>query len=607
MDRITRSHLDSFRQEQTLGEMDEPDLFELFADFCVVADAYDDEFSVADVHVGGPDDLGLDGIAVIVNGALVTSVDEAQDLLAVNGYLDVQFVFVQAKSTSGFSGHEITSLFEGVEEFLRESPALPMSEAIANAHLLMAWLYDNSISFRRHKPSCLMAYVTTGQWKEDPYLKAKIAKGIEQLRSGGLFSDVAFLPMGADELHESYQRSKNSVTAEFTFATKVLLPEIEGVSEAYLGVVSAKEFLTLIRDRAGNIRKALFYDNVRDFQDYNAINGEIRQTLQDTGAQGRFAVLNNGVTLVTRGLRTTGNRFVLTDYQIVNGCQTSHVLYGERDALGDDVQIPLKVIATSDEDIINAIITATNRQTQVTAEDLYALSGFQKRLEAMFDAYPDKKKLHYERRSKQYSSMSGVEKVRIISKPQQIRAFAAMFLDEAHRASRYYSDLRAQVGTKIFNDQHRLETYYASAYAYYKLEYLFRNGLLPNYYKPPRYHLLMAVRYIVVGDQMPALTANKIDVECGKICDVVWSDELAVDTFREAMVAVYAALDGAVLTRDSVKVQTFTDSVKAAALDRYLRKTRVAPSGPPSKSRRTPPTVPRARSRPTVPPRPGTG
>lgn len=255
----------------------------------------------------------------------------------------------------------------------------------------------------------------------------------------------------------------------------------------------------------------------------------------------------------------------MTDYQIVNGCQTSHVLFDEREQLDPErVQIPLKVIATADEDIINSIITATNRQTQVTTEDLYALSSFQKKLEALFDAYPDKKKLHYERRSKQYSAVAGIEKVRIISKPQQIRCFAAMFLDDPHRASRYYSDLRAQVGSKIFHEEHKLEPYYASAYAAYKLEYLFRNGSLPVYYKPARYHLLMAFRYLVAGSDMPAVTANKMEKYTNKLCDGLWSDDSATEAFKKAIAAVDQVLGGSALTRDTVKTQPFTDAVKVA-------------------------------------------
>jgi hypothetical protein len=477
----------------------------------------------------------------------------------------VKFLFIQAKTSSSFSGEQIAAFFDGVEEFFAEEPTLPVNEKIAAAREVMAWLYSKSVKFKRQKPVVDLSFVTTGQWQDDQYLVAKIGGRAKRLEESGLFSDVEFTPLGANEIQAAYQRSKNNATVEFSFSSKVILPEIEGVSEAYLGVVPAQEYLTLITDPSGNIRKPLFYDNVRDFQGDNPVNLEIKETLRDPAGQRRFAVLNNGVTLVTRGLRTTGNKFVVTDYQIVNGCQTSHVLFDSKDDLGDEAYVPLKVISTDDEDLINAIITATNRQTEVTADDLYAMSAFQKRLEALYDSYPGKKKLHYERRSKQYASVGGIEKVRIIGKTLQVRAFAAMFLDDPHRAARYYSDLRAQVGTKIFHDNHKLEPYYVSAYAYYKLEFLFRNNLLPVYYKPARYHLLMALRYIVGGPDMPALTANKATQYANKIADVLWVDEKAITAFKAAVEVVDEALSGETLTRDGVKTQGFTDAVKAAA------------------------------------------
>lgn len=566
MDRITKSYLDTFRDEQSLTGIDEPTLFEHFADFCVVSSAYEEEFDTADVHVGGGGDLGIDGLAIIVNGVLVTSVEEAEDLLNINGFLDVKFVFVQAKTSSTFNSEQMAAFFDGVDEFFAEAPTLPVSEQIKSAREIMNWLYAKSVKFTRQKPVLEMTYVTTGQWLGDQFLVAKMDQRRERLTESGLFGSVQFEPWGANEMQEAFQRSKNNVTVEFSFASKVLLPEIDGVAEAYLGVLPVKEYLALITDHVGNIRKPLFYDNVRDFQGDNPVNHEMKETLQDASGQQRFAVLNNGITVVTRGLRTTGNKFVVTDYQIVNGCQTSHVLFDAQAVLGDDVYVPLKVVSTSDEEIINAIITATNRQTEVTADDLFAMSAFQKKLEALYDAYPDKKKLYYERRSKQYASANGVEKVRIIGKSQQVRAFAAMFLDDPHRAARYYSDLRAQVGTKIFSDSHKLEPYYAAAYGFYKLEFLFRNNLVPVYYKPARYHLLMALRYIVSGPDMPALTANKIVAYSNKVAEVLWSDDGSVEGFKRAIEAVDAALGGDPLTRDIVKTQTFTDAVKAAAI-----------------------------------------
>lgn len=572
MDRITKSYLEKFRQEQSLPtDMSEPDLFEMFAAYCAVSTSYDEEFDTADLSVGGDGDLSLDAIAIIVNGVLVSSIEEAEDLLEMNTFLDVKLIFIQAKSGSNFSGQEIGAFFDGVEEFFAESPTLPVNAAVQAARDLMNWIYTKSVSFKKQRPTLELYFVATGQWAGDAYLASLINQKIKRLEDTQLFGTITMRPWGAAEVQAAYQRSKNNVTVEFTFSSRITLPEIEGVSEAYLGVLPASEYLALVTDDAGNIRKPLFYDNVRDFQGDNAVNREIKATLDDATGQRRFVILNNGITLVARDLQTTGNKFVVSDYQIVNGCQTSHVIFNEREALGGDAYIPIKVISTADEDIISSIITATNRQTEVTADDLFAMSGFQKKLESLYESYPAKKKLFYERRSKQYASADGIEKVRIIDKTQQVRVFAAMFLDDPHRAARYYSDLRNQVGSKIFNEGHQLEPYYASAYAYYKLEFLFRNNQLPPYYKPARYHLLMIFRYLVATGDMPQFTANKMQKYANDIAEALWSDTKAVEIFKQAVEVVDMAVGSQALTRDLVKTQSFTDAVKKA-IEAYIAK-----------------------------------
>jgi hypothetical protein len=232
VDRVTRSYLQEFREEETLSEdLSESDLFEFFADYCVVSAAYEEEFDTADVHVGGNDDVGLDGLAVIVNGVLVGTVDEAEDLLEINGFLDVKFIFVQAKTSSSFSGEQIMTFFDGVDEFFADEPTQPINDAIKAAREVMAWLYTKSVKFKRQKPVVEMSYVTTGQWQEDERLLAKINGRRSRVRDTGLFHEVRFEPLGANEVQAAYQRSKNNVTVEFSFASKVLLPEIEGVAE----------------------------------------------------------------------------------------------------------------------------------------------------------------------------------------------------------------------------------------------------------------------------------------------------------------------------------------------------------------------------------------
>ena len=137
-----------------------------------------------------------------------------------------------------------------------------------------------------------------------------------------------------------------------------------------------------------------------------------------------------GVTIISSTLRATGNRFHLEDYQIVNGCQTSHVLFDQRANLDDTVLIPLRLIATRDEELIAAIVKATNRQTQVKEEQLLALNDFQKNLEVFFASFEEGRRLFYERRSKQYNTVPGIEKTRIVTLSNLIRAYAALVLEE---------------------------------------------------------------------------------------------------------------------------------------------------------------------------------
>ena len=191
---------------------------------------------------------------------------------------------------------------------------------------------------------------------------------------------------------------KNPVATEFTLGQRVTPPDIAGVCEAYLGVVPAKEYLRLIVDEAGQIRKSLFTDNVRDFQAANDVNRQIAATLNSDSRE-RFAVVSNAVTIVARELGTTADKVFIEDYQIVNGGETSHVLFQERNALTDRVFIPIKVISTEDDALTTAVITATNSQTSVKTDELNSRAEFERKLEQFFNTFDGPRGL-YERRSK---------------------------------------------------------------------------------------------------------------------------------------------------------------------------------------------------------------
>ena len=77
--------------------MAEDKRFERFAAFITVRSQYSETFAPDDITVGSGGDLGIDAIAIVVNGSLVTDVDSFSDLMSDSvDYLDVSFIFVQA-------------------------------------------------------------------------------------------------------------------------------------------------------------------------------------------------------------------------------------------------------------------------------------------------------------------------------------------------------------------------------------------------------------------------------------------------------------------------------------------------------------------------------
>jgi glutamate synthase domain-containing protein 2 len=270
--------------------------------------------------------------------------------------------------------------------------------------------------------------------------------------------------------------------------------------------------------------------------------------------------MNNGVTIIAKTLQTTANRFYIEDYQIVNGCQTSHVLHDQREVLDETVMVPLRLIATKDEDVIASIVKATNRQTEVREEQLLALSDFQKKLEAYFLAFDEPQRLYYERRSRQYNNIGHIEKTRVVTPGALIRSFAAMFLEEPHRATRSYKRILDRTGADLFALNHKLEPYYLAALAAYRLEYLFRNQTLDSSLRAARYEILYALRLSVMP-KMPPLNSHDMERQCKTIVDVLWETGRSEMAFRRAA-ALVTRVAGGNLETAPLRTEPFTLAIK---------------------------------------------
>ena len=562
MDLVTQNLLASFAQEESLpSDLEDSVLFEHFVNFSAVSTEYGEEFDVEELHTGGTDDLGIDGLAIVANGTMVYDWAEVEDLAATNKYLEVELIFCQAKSGGNFNGAEISNFFFGIGDLFSSKPALARNAKIAAKEKLIREIYKKSALFKRGNPSIKIYYVTNGKWQEDLKLLARIENEKDNLLELNVFLKVDFIPVDARGLQRLYARAKNRLSKSIDFVSKVTLPTLPGIQESYLGYLPVDEYIKLITDDAGNIIRGLFYDNVRDFQGENPVNHEMEDTL-NSSAQQLFVLMNNGVTIVADSISKTGDAFTIEDYQIVNGCQTTHVLFNNIKALKGPVHIPVKLIVSQDSEVKNKIIKATNRQTPVKTEELTALTDFQKALEDYYTAISGDCQLFYERRSQQYRATAGIEKIRIVSISNQIRSFASMFLGLPHQASRYYGTLLKSIQTKIFVPGHPAVAYYASALALYRFEAMIRKKQIPYKYRPFRYHLIAILRIQIAGKVIPAMSTNKFEKFCDGLIVVLKDEKKCSAAFKKAVGTLDAVL-GPNFAGDKAKDVTLLSSAEA--------------------------------------------
>ncbi|SHI96575.1 AIPR protein [Anaerovibrio lipolyticus DSM 3074] len=530
MDRIIQSYMEAFLKSQQIVEKDKSRKFEIFASYCAVENHYSETYNISDIIVGKGGDCGIDAIAIIINGTLITSKEEIDDILEMNKtFSDISFIFIQAKTSSNFDYGDMGTFGAGVKDVFSEQPQMVRNSSIAGKSAIVEYIFSKATYIKR-KPTCYMYYITTGKWQDDINCTGRMNMAISDLKDLNLFDDVRYIPVDSSLLQKYYRSTIDAVETEIEFENKILLPDIKNVKQSYLGIISYKEYLKLIVGENGEIRKSVFYDNVRDFQGDNPVNHEVAETVCSDPQ--KFVLFNNGVTIICKKMTNIGKKFTLSDYQIVNGCQTSHVLYNHRDDIEHDLQIPIKLIETEDDETVNRIIKATNRQTEVSDEQLIALNEFHRKLEAFYGTFTGNDKLYYERRSKQYNYGSDIEKVRIVSIVTQIKSVASMFYDKPNLASRYYSRLLSSI-TGIFSEDHKMLPYYTCAFTLYRLEYLYRNKSLPSNYRKFRYHILMMIKYRLVDSKIPQMNSGEIEKICQTILKVVKNNNKLVELVTE--------------------------------------------------------------------------
>lgn len=492
MDRIINSHLNQFSQEHAVESETEDVRFEKFVNFAVLQSQIAKRLDLELVTTGDGED-GIDGVAVIINEELVIGKEEAR--AALNNQRknnDVQVIFIQSKTSNSIELGDFLKFKEATLRLISEDDYCSECAVQLEAREALDVVIENVAKIKNGRPNIRAVYATAGSNEpQEPQCQAK-KKMTSEIYSTKCFDQILVEFVNADYLVSEWVSSYSGIEVDLEMHSHAGLPQIKGIEESYLAVIRAKEFVEkLLISADGNIRSQLFEDNVRHYLgSTNDVNSSIAETISDPQKRTRFPVLNNGITIVSPDVVVRTNKLHIRDPQIVNGCQTSHVLFENRSAISDEMMLTVKIVEAEDEDVYTELVQATNSQSKVEGRQFLSLSPMAREIEAYFNTFEGEEgRLYFERRLRQYTGKN-VPALRIIDLDTVARAFAAMYLKRPDLAFKYPKAMYDQLGSQLFSDNNKAALYYAGALVIYRIHLLTSNGAIPSTVRKYKWHIL---------------------------------------------------------------------------------------------------------------------
>lgn len=439
--------------------------FEKFVNYCLLKADHYDSFDFDKVGTG--DCVGVDGVAVSIGGVLIDEISDLESLTRVQ--FDAKFIFSQAKTSPKFDLGEFLKFIATVRLFFGKDESVVPTE-LKKAFTLKKHIYEKASAKLRQPPVAELAFVYTGRFDEkNETVMGPIRSQVAELEAMPyLFSAVHWKIYDGDAIARLYRETQNEVLVEIPFQRHVALPRIRGARSAYIGVVRCSDYVKIIQKENGDINRGLFFENVRDFLGTrNPVNDDIAKTIHQAEERDRFAILNNGVTVVAKGVTPSGDTFRLSQFQVVNGCQTSHVLFNNRESLTDDMYLTVKLVETSDIDLSGQVISTTNSQSQVTKEAFATIRPYHRLVEDFFNAMRNMGYGYfYERRPHQYDGRHEIKQQFITTAPAIIKSFVSTILEEPHKVHYYYGSLLSEYNqnkaSELFSEDDYPGLYFAS-------------------------------------------------------------------------------------------------------------------------------------------------
>lgn len=346
--------------------------------------------------VDGRNDGGIDEFFVLVNGHLAERIPE--DYWPKSN-AELEVYIITCKHDDSFKQAPITTMIPSLMELLDFTIPSTNLKVSYNEPLLRK--RELLISTYRRLATALVSFSINIVYacRGDEVIETNIQTKADQAETicQEFFSDCAatFAFWGNHKLLAKYREQPNS-TLELKYEHCI------NQDGQYVVLTKLSDYFKFITDANGNLNRHLFDSNVRDYLGLNPVNVDILTSLkEDEGPN--FWWMNNGITIIGTHAHIVGSSIPIQNVQIVNGLQTSESLFNYFKEGGDDAgqrSVLLKILITNDTNTRNAIIYATNNQTNVNVTALRATDKIQQDIEDALKLH----EIYYNRRTNYYKN-----------------------------------------------------------------------------------------------------------------------------------------------------------------------------------------------------------
>jgi hypothetical protein len=468
-------------------------VFEYFSNYVIGSNLLEEELeNINSISTG--QSQGIDGIVIIVNNRLIADETDLAKI-GVNEKLKIEIGFIQATIQKSFDLKKFQAYIDMIVSFLSGHKIIEPFSTIFNKLFNEEGDYIDRLE---DTPRIIVYFVSgkTNHQLTETDLDIEKKKITQRAELEGKLILKGIYILQTEETKSEYDKIAKFHSTQLKFDKNVQLEEKNNIEFSLLATIKFSELKKLILTNDKKLRERLFVENVRNFIGTTDVNSDIKTTLDNENFKEYFAYLNNGLTIMCDLIekhKIKQNEFILTYPRIINGCQTTHILFEkfkEDPHSIEDVEIVVKVISTKDNELKKKIIFAANNQNSIQ-KDLQSLNEFHEKIEQYFSGV-EGMPLYFERLRGQHSQVN--PPYSRINIENLAKIYISVFKKEPHKmkSNAIQKIEEYQKSKTVFNENDNIADYYYCAILYYWLNYFTINNLIELKSKTADMHLLMA-------------------------------------------------------------------------------------------------------------------